>query len=94
MSEDDGVSSAGGFSDEGNASLVGFGETANSVKSTSTSGIQGQSPMQGVVGTSGRKIDGIVGGVDAQGDRVMQSPDESRALGKFYFEGKEQGEGD
>lgn len=40
MSEDpdDGVSSSGGLSDEGNASLVGFGEAASSTISGPTSG--------------------------------------------------------
>jgi hypothetical protein len=38
MSEDDGVSSIGGLSDEGNASLVGFGEGASSTTSGPISG--------------------------------------------------------
>ncbi|KAH0548655.1 hypothetical protein GP486_007801, partial [Trichoglossum hirsutum] len=41
MSEDDGVSSVGGLSDEGNASLVGFGEGASSTTSGPISGVSG-----------------------------------------------------
>jgi hypothetical protein len=52
MSEDhdDGVSSTDGFSDEGNASLVGFGETASSTISGPVSTAAGKAPAarQGV----------------------------------------------
>lgn len=47
MSEDDGVSSAGGFSDQGNASLVGFGEDAS-----------GRSAYPGQPGIAGSRLPG------------------------------------
>ncbi|KAI9825376.1 MAG: hypothetical protein M1819_000542 [Sarea resinae] len=42
--QDDGSSSTGGFSDEGNASLVGFGEGASSTISGPTSSAVGRNP--------------------------------------------------
>jgi hypothetical protein len=48
MSEDDGVSSVGGLSDEGNASLVGFGEGASSTISGPVSTVSiGRMPSAG-----------------------------------------------
>lgn len=104
MSEDDGVSSVGGFSDEGNASLVGFGEAANSVRGSAAYGpasvsTGGQSPMQGLQQvrstegvadrTPGRSpMDTTDSTTAASVDRVMQSPDDNNGLGKFYFEEK------
>ena len=69
MSEDD-VSSTG-FSDEGNASLVGFGETASSTTSGPVSTPHGSrlmqnqrvgtpgSPMQGVQSERAKMLDGV-----------------------------------
>ena len=73
--QDDGKSSNAGMSDEGNASLVGFGETASSTVSGPTSGRGGAgprftntlkqgrhdsgSPMQGVQETNPAMLDGI-----------------------------------
>lgn len=126
--QDDGVSSAG-LSDEGNASLVGFGETASSVSGpTSASGrtnsglgsaatakqhmMHSGSPMEGVeeqdainrtprtahsgprdVSMGGQEqAEKVVGEAlderDYGDQRPMGSPDQGKALGKFYFEGK------
>ena len=80
MSEepDDGVSSSAGLSDEGNASLVGFGEAASSTISGPTSrrmnaGARGSgspttlkqgsaSPMQGVQEANPAMLDGVAHG--------------------------------
>ena len=68
MSEDpdDGVSSSGGLSDEGNASLVGFGEAASSTISGPTSGRMARGAMGGHLATprqdrpgSGSPMEGI-----------------------------------
>ena len=59
MSEDqdetnDGTSSMGGFSDEGNASLVGFGEGAASVADGPMSAVSGRSRPGGVASSAAR----------------------------------------
>lgn len=80
MSED-GMNSVSGFSDEGNASLVGFGEAADSRRAgiTPNGGMGAPSPMAGLE---------TQGGLDAHPDKLIQSPDEGKDLGKFYFEEK------
>lgn len=60
MSEDDGVSSAGGFSDQGNASLVGFGEDASSRQGgTMTGGPTGFAGQQGTIRGPGSPMQGV-----------------------------------
>lgn len=81
--EDDGD----GMSDEGNASLVGFGEGAGSTVSGPTYSRSQRGPESVVPGTAERIIRDRLDQGEGRAAAVMGTP-EKEGLGKFYFEEK------
>ena len=81
--QDDGISSTGGFSDEGNASLVGFGETAGSTVSgpISTATAKALAARQNPMGSPTAHKSSVLQHVPHQAGNAMGGPAATWAAG-------------